>query len=854
MYRSGVRRAALVIAVLGAPALARADDPDRLFGFDDEPPPRDEDAAEVPCTDAPDFACVPEGAVITERLEPARLWDLGAGDGTWITAARRALGASTDPFAPAPAFAGASALENRWTLDGLPVDAVTDGAPELRVPLAFLRSIDVHSGGLPASARSSTGAVIDGHLRGGVGDDAMELRLWLGAGAPTRDLRVAPDTFDPLTLELDPLRSLTLVATVGARIERLRSVRAWWFAGFGFDADGDGTTRVAKRLRDADADGRYDRDDDGALITETIEARELPGHVFSVPYLARAGAGGAAVTLIGAVTDDARRSADGTVEATTVHRSTSVMDLLGTYRGRWGDTELSISGGWHHARRGESGADGVQRGTAFIPDAADVPDDAAVAEACARDPLALAPCPVATGYYARGGAGLLTGTTADRPTLAAEVARRFGDHRVALGATMEDARLRVHRRFSGGSIERALAEDIVFTTRFATCDGDVCEPLDSSTRIYRTRAIAGYLEDRWRPIAGLTVQGGLRWESMEVGTALRFRDQLAPRLAIAADPSERGKTRLFVSWGRYFPLLPASLGPAVVGQDDLLSVLDSGLGPTESINRGDPLDVADGIEPPMVEEVVAGAEAVVVDRLHLGFTYRERWLRRGLDDVALELTNPALLRRDSRDVLAWFGNAPDAGVHVRVGYARTRQDGSWAGPFDPTEGTTLYRSSFEGAPNSLGRLPLDTPHRLFIETIARRRLGGWDLTLGARFQLASGMPVGVVAGADGEVPLLPRGDAGRTPTTSSATLHVGLVRRGWSIGLDVVDVFDRRAPVAVDQRWTMDDVQPIEGGDEADLLWLRTIDGDRARVNASYGAATRYAPPVAARLSATLTY
>jgi len=864
-YRSDVRRAALVIAILGAPATAGAGDPDALFGFDEPPPPETSDAPD-PCDALPIvWACAslagdepePAPAVIREHLTRTQLWDLGAADGSWITGARRALGASTDPFAPAPAFAGASALENRWTLDGLPVDAVTDGAPELRVPLAFLTSIDVLSGGLPASARASTGAVIDGQLRGGGADDeGLEAHLWLGAGAPARAAREPVDTFDPLILDADPLRSLTATVTAGGHSQRLRFLDAWYFVGFGVEADGDGSTRLARRLADADGDGRYDRDDDQALIKDTIEARDVGGSAFAVPYLARfGGARGphrAAVTVIGSAASDARRAADGTVAATTIDRTSSVIDLMATWDARWGATELHLAAGWHHARRDEAGADGVQIGTAYLPDPGDVPDDATLASACVEESGTLDLCPLSTGYYVRGGAGLLTDTTSDRPTASAEVAHRVhahGLHRVAIGATLEDARLRVHRRFSGGSIERRLSEDIILTTRY---DGE------SDTRTYRTRSLAAYVEDAWRPIAGLTVQGGVRWESMEVGTALRFRDQVAPRFAISADPTERGRSRLYVSWGRYFPLLPASLGPAVIGEADLLTTIESGLGSTETVRSGDPLPIADELEPPMVEEAVAGAEWVIAERLHVGATYRARWLRRGLEDVtvggALTFANPERQRRSSRDVLAWFGNAPDADLHVRVGYARTRLDGSWSGPHDPDEGTTLYRSSFDGETTSLGLLPLDTPHRLFIETIGHRAAGPWQLTIGARFQVASGVPVGAFGGAAGEVPLLPRGSLGRTPTTSSVLVHVGAVRGRLAIGLDVLDVFDRRAPAAVDQRWTTDDVRPIEGGDAADLLWLRTIDDDRARPNPGYGTASRYLPPVSARLSATFTY
>ncbi len=861
-------RRALALLVIATPGAAAADS---ITVFAD---PCWEEPGNAMCASQPGDEPDRAPAALRERLVPEHLWHLGASDGTWLTAARRALGASTDPFAPGPGFAGASALENRWTIDGMPVDSVADGGPELRVPLVWLRSIDVETGGLPASARTSTGAVIDGHLRGGKHDEDRDVRLslWMGMRGSPRDRREVADAFDPFRFDARRGWDLTVMVTAGAELREAWQWNAWWFAGFGWEGRKTDGVRIARRLLDDDADGRYDRDEDGLLRHDTTSIGAADTVTGGMPFLLRMGfergPHTATFTAIAALEIlEPRRIAAAEAGAGDVSRSGFIGDLMADWATKIGERmELRLQAAWHHASRGEHGEVGKQIGTVYVPDPDDVPLDDAAAEACAHADDELAPCPISTGFYVRGGAGLLTNTSADRPTITAELSRRitaWGRHRAALGATMEDARLSVHRRFSGGSLERRLAEDIILTSQLVevgdgvdTCDGQPCRFLGADTRIYRTRSIAAYLEDAWKPVPGVTFQGGLRWESMEIGEAIQLRDQLAPRFAFSADPTRRGRARVFASWGRYFPLLPAGMGPAVLGAADILTTIDSGLGSAQSIRSGDAIDVDPDLAPSVVDEAVMGAEWVIEDRVQVGVAYRARWTRRGIEDVGGELTNPADLRRDAREWLVWVGNEPRSWVHARLGWTRSRVTGSWAGPYDPDQGTTSYLSSYEGEANAHGLLPQDAPHRLFVEAVVRRpRASGWELRLGGRFQIASGAPVGVFAGARGEVPLLPRGSMGRVAPTTAVILHASLTKDDrLSFGLDVIDVFDRRAAAAVDQRWTVDDVRPIEGGEAADLLWLRTVDGDPARPNAGYGVATRYTPPFAARLSLTWTY
>jgi len=895
-----VPRLAWIVVPLCGLATPAAASPYDLFDLDEPEPDAGPEAVVCagdqlawPCLTRSDDEPDPAPARVHETLDRRRLWDLGAGDAGHPVGAARALGAWLEPDGGV-ALAGATSLEHRWTVDGFPIDSLANGGAETRIPLAFLETLEVITGGAPASARASTGALIDARLR--VPDDRGELaaRVWTSTAAPERTLRPVPGVFDPLSLELDPPWAIGGVVTGGGPMLLHRLDREWIFLGGSFTAAGDGGTRVARRLRDAGGDGLYDRAADGTLITETIDRQGRGAPIAgAMSGLLRVGVGEGphdlTATLLGSWTTASRMSAEGTAAATTAVRDTLVGDAILTWTSRWPRTELTVTAGWHRSSRRDhardpAAADQVQIATAYVPPPGDLPEDEAFAAACAdSDDPALDPfplvlnCPVPTGFYLRGGIGQIADLVSDRPVVTAEVARRFraaGRHRLAAGVTGEDARWVVERRWSGGALERRLSEEAVLPSRFVGLgggpgfdqfcgDAGSCRWLDSATDTYRTRYLAAWLEDAWKPARGLSLQAGLRWESMEVGNSIQFRDQLAPRLGAGFDPTGRGRGRLHAGWSRYHPIFPAGLGPAVAGGPAVNTILRFGMEQANVTDANAGIPTAPGLRAPVMDELVLGAEWVIAERLHVGALIRQRSLWRGMEDAGGFLTTPGAepggtlpVRRDSRDLQLWFGNAPDAGVHVRVGWVRSRQVGSWPGPHDPTEGVTLYTSSFEGATgNATGRLPLDLPHRLIAETITTRAAGRYDLTLGLRFEVASGRPVSALAGPDGEVMLLPRGSLGRMPTTSTAIAHVAARRGRFELSLDLIDVFDRRAPAAVDERWTTDeDVLPIEGGSEADLLWVRTIDGRRARPNPGRGMASRYRAPLAGRLALSATF
>ena len=123
-----------------------------------------------------------------------------------------------------------------------------------------------------------------------------------------------------------------------------------------------------------------------------------------------------------------RAEAAGDLREKTVDRRL-VGDVIATWRGRWPRTRALVQWAWHRDQLRAHAGDELdpQINTAFVPTASLVPDDFDVAVGCddgaAADPYAQIPnCPLSTGYYARGGAGLLTDVTADRPSATASIA------------------------------------------------------------------------------------------------------------------------------------------------------------------------------------------------------------------------------------------------------------------------------------------------------------------------------------------------------------------------------------------------------------------------------------------------
>jgi hypothetical protein len=521
-----------------------------------------------------------------------------------------------------------------------------------------------------------------------------------------------------------------------------------------------------------------------------------------------------------------------------------------------------------------AGGDAPDVGLAYFPppSAGVSAGDNAVRAGCQNDTPddpypGLENCPFPTGYYHVGGAGQLFDVIQDRPGVLAEIERSVGQHRIALGASGEDARVVLRSRFTGGYQRLQLAEQLYVDYRYVTvgtgagftdsCGDDVsCLWLDEHERTIRTRGLAAWLADSWQPGEGVVVDLGLRAESSQIGESVKVRD-LLPRVGASWDVLGQGRSRLFVGWGRYAAMLPAGTGERVFAGPNFYQRGQFGENVTHAVSADPGVAVADDLQGVRIDEALAGVEVGAADVARAGVHVRHRHLGRTLEDVGGTLAvvgaeeGTAAATRDFTEVGASFETSPGAAVNVRFGYAWSRLRGNWPGPHDPVDGFAMYLSSmFDEAPvNATGPLPNDQPHRFFAEVVGRGRKLGMDLDLGVRAVASSGRPRSVRT-VGGQRFLLPRGAGGRLPTVATTNARVSARRGRLTVMLDVFNVFNRRGVTAVDEVYVLDALPPIEGGDETDLVWVKdnVDESDPARFNRRYGAASRFQAPLYALL------
>lgn len=872
---SAVWRAGLLI-VAALASVARADDPRETFGFKKRPPPE----PPLDCSDGKAFGCVTATDPLDEASSPYALstWlpssyllRLPVADATHDAVAHYGLGASRDDAGPS--FAGATGLENRWTIEGAPADGLRTGAADSRVPLLFLDGILVRAGGFSARDRVSTGGAIDARLRSGTATHEVDVRGWAGYSMPAPHLPIAPATYFPRRgqLRLGPEATIAAVAT-GPGGELLGG-RAWYAVGLAAELASTRFTWKSGTVRDVDGDGMVDGVP-GVVPTDRIDEYSQTPVTWRVPMMLRGGLDRGAhhvdVSLVGAIGTDVFYLYNSTLQAAGVDGTSFVGDAIATWRGRWTNTRARAQLAWHRTMRREHARDPDAAGipqllSAYVPDT--LADDPELAAACSdADPAsdrypAVPNCPVPIGWFASGGAGPLSDVTGDRPSLTVDVAHRLGNNVVRVGATAEDTRLVTQTRFTGNSQIRSLFDGHIAERRFADpsaiCNLDLslpCPTVNTSELRWRTRYTAAYIEDTWRAAPNIAVDGGLRWELMWVGTVLHFSNQLAPRLGASWEPTfTQGRARLWASMGRSYALLPAGLGRTLVQRERTVDHVTSMFGEARVVDTGAVVPVAAGVEPIAQDELTTGVQAAIARNVRATLWLQGRWLRRGLDTTGSAFDNPGRhggtpATRDTGLVAAEVATAPTTKLVLRAGYMYGRTIGSWSGAFDPREGAVLYAGSDYDASsvNLLGRLPSDVGHRTYIEAERGGTLGPVKLAFAMRLTAGSGRPRSAVADSDnGIIYLIPRDSAGRGPLVTQANIRIAARWQSLDITLDLFNVFQRETATSVDEIYAFGAVRPIDRGTPSDLVFLKTETGADATRRATYATATSHQSPLA---------
>jgi hypothetical protein len=330
------------------------------------------------------------------------------------------------------------------------------------------------------------------------------------------------------------------------------------------------------------------------------------------------------------------------------------------------------------------------------------------------------------------------------------------------------------------------------------------------------------------------------------------------------------------------------------------------------LGSGDTL-IAAGMKAQYMDEMVVGAEYEVVPDLKVGASYIRRGIGRVIEDVSSDgaatyiVANPgevdeeavARLRRQAMDAMASGDELRadylnyQADTFERVGifdepkreynalqlmaerrftdnfylaatYTYSQLRGNYPGLFSPETGqldpniTSLYDLP-ELMGNRYGPLAQDRPHLVKLDGFYRLALDEIGFfTFGASARGSSGQPINTLAAHPdyglGESYILPRGAAGRTGLTTRFDTHLAYGRalsQGMRVEgfVDIFNLFNQQPEVEVDENYTLEDVNPIVGGDSEDLAHVKALGTGRVPdLNANYRNTSTRQDPLSIRL------
>lgn len=166
--------------------------------------------------------------------------------------------------------------------------------------------------------------------------------------------------------------------------------------------------------------------------------------------------------------------------------------------------------------------------------------------------------------------------------------------------------------------------------------------------------------------------------------------------------------------------------------------------------------------------------------------------------------------------------------------------------------------------NSNGRLPNDRPHMFKLDGYYRQPIRKGQLLVGLAFTARSGQPRNYMGNLEPGtnyqiVFLLPRGDAGRTPTVTQLDAKVAYSRplgprMNLEAFVDLFNILNQQATMQTDDNYTFQAAPPIVNGTPSDLKFAKDLSGAPLNKNPNYGQPIAFQTPFNARLGLRLTF
>jgi hypothetical protein len=861
---------------------------------------------------------------------------------------------------------GATSPENQFVIDGLVVNDPGFGILGVPLSVEFIQELNVITGGYMPEYGRAMGGVLNVLTKSGSNEFHGSFFSTLTPGV----LEASRPRVFAEGQTITSHQSLWNFGDFGAELGGpiLRD-RLWFYAGV---APSFARYQIERHLNVV----QFDRDnhpiqDNGFTVTRPIDGTQefrfadsktvqyigklsyllSPGHrlslsVFGTPTVS--GGDGAYGSnprngLPQVTAANGATSVLGSYDALANHFISNSRDAVALWSSSFADSRLllDVSLGWHHQRDARLPADGSEISSPFglagtptfifrrsSPGPHSILDFESLPDPTACDPAGTPQatlCPVTR--YVAGGPGFINDASMDRyqgRVVGSYQLRAEGHHLIKAGLELEQARYQQTKAWTGTVAYRELSNGQAFSDfreygylkkpDFPSIDPKLTSQSHSNT-------IGGFVQDSWSVLDLFTLNLGMRYDAQwlvgdDQRTAFKLLNQWSPRIGILYDFTKVGRSKLYLSYARYFESVPLDIidrafpverrvssirlcVPSYANGFDPVAVTEAcataqraPIGDSSDPNRlwtarGGGAEVVDGqLKAQSSDEILLGGEYEVVPEGRLGAYYTRRRVNHIIEDMSRDegttffIGNPGegiatdfpKAVRDYDAVTLYFTKLFSRSWLAQASYTWSSLRGNYGGLFRPETGQLdpNITSDFDLTSlvvNRRGPLPGDRTHSIKVFGAKELSLGASNtLTLGFAYRARSGDPLSVLGshpiyGLD-EAFILPRGAGGRLPWVHTCDAHLAvsyhLSRQSILVlGFDVFNLFNFAAVTARDQRYTSQDVLPIPNGTQADLDNVLKVDGtplSRSERNPNYGNVQANQDPRRFRLSARISF
>ncbi|WP_394846420.1 TonB-dependent receptor [Pendulispora brunnea] len=875
----------------------------------------------------------------------------GGAQRTFESVAEAAPGANADQYGTS--IGGATSPENAYVVDGVRTNSAKYGINGSPLSIEFIKEVNVLSGGYMPEYGRSTGGILNVVTKSGSNEfhgsawanwtpGALEGKrkypYFTGTAIQTR--RSLGNIYDIGFDQSGPIVKDKLWYYVGFGVSRAiyNLDRSIWATAYNPDGTVAGTSEIGGTNK------QYKATATSYQIFAKLDYRINSSNKLALTFAATP-------TMAGGGGDYGVNPTTGLVEGA----STREFNLFGTYGAqahtyqsgafdtvlKWTtdfDNKSKIvetTLGWHHEVGGVLPADGFDVGSGLgysaIPHVwyrrtnpsphslTDFENVAGCGTATVTGsdgkPKTLPTCPVPE--YRAGGADFINKQVMDVysfKSVGTVLAQALGHHVIKAGVDVELLTSWWSRGYTGGMRWREATDGSSFLAHraYGYLQGPD-QPVEVDRWVTRTYSlnVGGFLQDSWQLFDKVTLNAGVRYDNQlmfgsDGKMLMTLPNQISPRLGLIFDPTQAGRSKLFVNYARFYESVPLNLLDRQTGETQLQQSVDPAkcnpLDPAQAsgVCRTDAARVRAGaaagstpdrkyatigggkgvidpdISPQSSSEIVAGGEYEIVKNGRFGLTYTRRWMNNVIEDMSNDEGATYFIGNPGKGIGKAFPEATrnyDAGTAyfmknfsdnwlAQVSYTLSWLRGNVAGLYDPTtgqldpniNGTYDLKSLLV---NQTGDLPGDRRHSFKV-------FGAKDFAItsdstvqvGGSFQASSGRPTNFLGGhrtyGTDLIYILPRGTGDRLPWTYNFGAHLGYqVRFGGGMTLaftmDVFNLFNFQGEMSRDQRYTSADTRAIPNGTRADLPNnVRGQDGtpfSPSSINPNFGRADYYQEP-----------